>query len=82
MIRTNRILAEENAPNTVLTNEILDNGKILTGVDKLLLATKELGTGIIVADENGNVGIMSLSNDNVNKILVTDSAGNLQWIGG
>ena len=82
MIRTNKILAEANAPNTVLTNEILDNGKILTAVDKLLLATKELGTGIIVADENGNVGIMPLSNDNVNKILVTDENGNLKWIGG
>ena len=82
MIRTNRILAEANAPNTVLTNEILDNGKILAGVDKLLLATKELGTGIIVANESGNVGIISLSNDNVNKILVTDENGNLKWIGG
>ena len=82
MIRTHKILAEPNAANTVISTEILDNDKIVGGVNKSTIKVNNLGNGLLITDSLGNIAATTFGLDRKNKILVTDENGDLQWIGG
>ena len=82
MIRTDKILAEPNATNTVISTEILDNDKIVGGVDKSTVRVNDLGNGLLITNSLGNIAVTAFGLDRKNKILVTDENGDLQWIGG
>lgn len=81
MIRDkNRIYAEANALNTVLTSEILEDSRIIKGTNLYHIQNGENSTGILATDENGNQQIIAANTRN--KILATDENGNIIWIGG
>ena len=82
MIRTNEILAEPNAANTVISTEILNNDKIVGGVNKSVVKVNNLGNGLLITNSLGNIAVTAFGLDRKNKILVTDENGDLQWIGG
>ena len=90
MIRTQKIFAEPNAPNTVIAKEELNENYLLSVKNKYLIDGPSFGNSITVSpnalvttDADGNVKQQYNYNTDIkNRILVTDKNGKLQWIGG
>lgn len=72
-----KIYAEPNNPNSVRTTEILTANKLLKASNtREIVKLNTTKQGIFYTDASGNAQFLEAE---PNKILVTDSEGNLKW---
>lgn len=79
----NKVYAEQNHSNTVLSNFILSDNKIVLGDGSKRLKTFDmLGNGILVTDSTGSATFFEVPDgiEGQNKLLATDENGNLVWV--
>jgi len=78
-----KLVGETNDPNTCLTPDVLASQCVLIGGGPKVIARK-LATkrGILITDADGNASFIEVPEGvaGQNKLLATDSNGNLIWI--
>lgn len=77
-----KVYAEVNAPNTCLTTDNLLDGALVLGNGEYNIKCGGTTNGILILDNNGNASIFGVpaGTAGYNKLLATDTYGNLMWI--